>query len=247
MPRRSPRYAPNVETFGGRWSRRASRLRGELRDLTFHLTRSYHEFDFMPPALTQSQHDRVRLVTITDYDNCATMDDVTIVFDLNLMMRGERSPTTMRLTVVCPPEYPFSPWDVTVSRVNHPAVYLDDDGLGRIRLTGLEGDWSPSFNLAYLIRSIFATLEGFNATTQAGGHNQHGSGFGTSQEVKDVSRWKEINAKEAARKNYATEKTEPAARAFARKSDSYLWKGPPPPLPEWLKNKKTYEFSGRDL
>ena len=118
------------------------------------------------------------MITFPTNEQAMTMSDVTAVFDLVVTI--DEKPTKMRLTVVFPPEYPMVQWDVSVSRVNHPAVFQDGI-LYRIRLPGYgnelmptsvhddEEAWFPSYDLAYLIRAIFAKLGGTESSARFGG------------------------------------------------------------------------------
>jgi hypothetical protein len=129
---------------------------------------------------TAAQNASVQMITFPSNEQAMGMRDVTAVFDLAVTIEDDEKPTKMRLTVVFPPEYPIVQWDVSVSRVNHPAVFQDGT-LYRIRLPGYGNElmptsmhdnksaWSPSYDLAYLIRAIFAKLGGTESSARFGG------------------------------------------------------------------------------
>ena len=153
-----------------RWAvSRARRLRNEWEHLNKNLRKTYVLLKSTKPALTDAQHASIRMLSFPVYDE-QTMNtsDVTVVFSLDVTIRGK--PTELTVTVIFPLLYPFVNWDVSVSRVEHPAVYKDWT-LYRIRLYGEAGKylptsrsnnrykWYSAYDLAYLIRAIFARLD----------------------------------------------------------------------------------------
>jgi ubiquitin-protein ligase len=148
---------------------RARRLQNEWNHLNQNLRKTYVALKSTKPALTEAQHASISMISFPDYDE-QTMNtsDVTVVFSLDVTIRGK--PTELTVTVIFPLLYPLVNWDVSVSRVEHSAVYKDGT-LYRIRLYGEAGNylptsrsddrdkWSPVYDLAYLIRAIFARLD----------------------------------------------------------------------------------------
>jgi len=158
---------------------RARRLRTERMRLDENLQRTYNVLRSAKPALTSAQRASIRMIAFPDYDEqTLNTGDVTVVFEMTVTVRGK--PRELTVTVKFPLTYPYANWDVSVSHVAHPAVYRDGD-VYRIRLYGEIGNeiptarngdydkWSPVYDLAYLIRAIFARLDDPPSAGRTGG------------------------------------------------------------------------------